>query len=353
MAGLEFTGVTRRFGALTAVDGVSLTVAEGEFLALLGPSGCGKTTLLRLVAGFERPDAGEVRIGDAVMAGPGIMVPPERRHIGMVFQSYALWPHMTVWRNVAYPLEVQGVRRAEAAERVARALLAVGMQDLGDRRPAALSGGQRQRVALARCLVMAPRIVLLDEPLANLDVHLRASLQAELGAFHRAAGATTLFVTHDQAEALALADRVAVMDRGRLVQVSRPETLYREPATAMVAGFVGRGTVVPAMVLAVVGDEARVTILGQECRLRCREGQATGAAQVCLRPEDLAAAGDGMPATLLTRVFQGSHVACNVRVGGEGSVLSLHLPPGTVPALGATLPVAVRGGWVIPEIARA
>ncbi len=347
MAGLEFRAVTRRFGAVTAVDAVSLDAADGEFLALLGPSGCGKTTLLRLAAGFERPDGGEVRIGGATMAGPGVMVPPERRRIGMVFQSYALWPHMTVRRNVAYPLEVQGVRRAEAAGRVDRALHAVGLHGLAERRPADLSGGQRQRVALARCLVMAPRVVLLDEPLANLDVHLRASLQAELAAFHREAGATTVFVTHDQAEALALADRVAVMDRGRLVQVAAPETLYREPATAMVAGFVGRGAVVPVRVRASGGGEAAATILGQDRRLRCHPGQQPGAAHACLRPEDLAPAEDGTPATVLTRVFQGSHFACDVQVAG--AVLALHLPPGTAPAPGATLRVAVRGGWVIPD----
>ena len=253
MASLTLAGVTKRFGApgdgVTAVDRMDFAVADGEFVAVLGPSGCGKTTLLRLVAGFEALDDGRIALGEATVSAPGVHVPPERRPVGVVFQSYALWPHMTVKRTVGYPLEVRRIRGRDYDRRVAAALATVGLTGLDHRRPAELSGGQRQRVALARCLAMEPSVVLLDEPLANLDVHLRAALQDEFTAFHRATRATMLYITHDQAEAMALADRIVVMDAGRPVQVAPPATLYREPATPMVARFVGRGAVVPGSVL--------------------------------------------------------------------------------------------------------
>jgi ABC-type sugar transport system ATPase subunit len=243
VAGLTLERVTKRFlsrGAGTAaVDGVDLLVADGEFLAVLGPSGSGKTTLLRLIAGLEPVDAGTIRLGPTTVSAPGLHVPPERRRVGVVFQSYALWPHMTVKRNVGYALEVRRVRGATYDRRVAAALATVGLGGFEGRRPAELSGGQRQRVALARCLAMEPSVVLLDEPLASLDVHLRAALQEEFTAFHRHTGATMLYVTHDQAEAMALANRVAVMDSGRIVQYAPPLDLYRRPATTFVADFIG------------------------------------------------------------------------------------------------------------------
>ena len=242
MAELTLGHVTKRFGDVTAVDDVTLDVRDGELVALLGPSGCGKTTILRLIAGFESVSAGEIRFDGELMSAVTRHVPPERRRVGIVFQSYALWPHMSVGANVGYPLRVARVSGEEYRSKVEAALETVGLTGLGSRRPADLSGGQRQRVALARCLVMEPSLVLLDEPLANLDVHLRAAMEEEFVDFHGKTGATMLYITHDQAEAMALADRVAVMDDGRLVQVADPHTLYEEPATTMVADFIGQGS---------------------------------------------------------------------------------------------------------------
>src|SRR5436190_2075339 len=233
---------------IVGVDGVSLAVADGEFLAVLGPSGCGKSTLLRLIAGFEQPDSGTIRLGADVVSGPDAYIAPEDRHIGMVFQSYALWPHMKVAENIGYPLRVRKMRRVELAREVAAALAAVGLEGMGDRRPAEVSGGQRQRVALARCLAMKARVVLLDEPLANLDVHLRARMLSEIAACRNLAGATLIYVTHDQAEALGVADRVAVMEAGRVRQAAPPAILYRMPSDGVVSRFVGAGAVVPGEV---------------------------------------------------------------------------------------------------------
>jgi iron(III) transport system ATP-binding protein len=357
VARLILEDVTKRFGPSDrvppAVDRVDLTVADGEFLAVLGPSGSGKTTLLRLVAGFERPDAGLIRLGDTTVSGPGRHVPPEHRRVGVVFQSYALWPHMTVGRNVGYPLEVRGIRAAEYDRRVAAALATVGLTGLEARRPAELSGGQRQRVALARCLVMEPSVVLLDEPLANLDVHLRAALQDEFLAFHRASRATLLYITHDQAEAMALADRIAVMDAGRLVQVAPAAMLYREPATSMVARFVGRGAVVPGTVLGSPRDGlAPVEVFGHPTRLRARPGHPCGPAEVCLRTESLRVAGADEPA-LATRArratYQGGRTLVELEVARAPEVrLTLSLPPETAPAPGTAVRVAVDDGWVLP-----
>jgi len=220
VAAVTLEDVVKRFGAIAAVDGVSLDVADGEFIAVLGPSGCGKSTLLRLIAGFERPEHGTIALGERQVSGPEVYVAPEDRHVGMVFQSYALWPHMSVAENIGYPLRVQKLSGRALAREVHAALDAVGLAGSADRRPADLSGGQRQRVALARCLAMKARIVLLDEPLANLDVHLRARMLAEIAAFRSLSRATLIYVTHDQAEALGVADRVAVMEAGRVLQAA-------------------------------------------------------------------------------------------------------------------------------------
>jgi iron(III) transport system ATP-binding protein len=355
VAGLTLRGIRKRFagGGAPAVDAVDLTVADGEFLAVLGPSGSGKSTLLRLVAGLETVDAGEIAIGARIVSAPGRHLPPEDRGVGMVFQSYALWPHMTVRRNVGFPLEVRGVRGAAYAGRVGAALATVGLAGLEERRPAQLSGGQRQRVALARCLVMDPAVVLLDEPLASLDPHLRSALQEEFTAFHRATGATLLYVTHDQGEAMALAHRIAVLDGGRLVQVAPARDLYREPATPMVARFVGRGAVVPATVLG-PAREGRVPadVLGLPVALRAAPGQAPGPALACLRPEDLRPAAPerpGLAGQVARAAFQGGFVAVDVAPAGAGALrLPLALPPGAAPEPGAPLRVAVEDGWVIP-----
>ena len=234
---LEIEHVTVRHGSTTAVNDLTLRVADREIVALVGPSGCGKTSLLRAVAGFERPASGTLRIGGATVAGQASWTPPERRRVGMVFQQGALFPHMTVNGNVRYGVDGQ----ADADRRTAAALELVGMTKQGDRYPDQLSGGQQQRVALARALAPAPRIVLLDEPFANLDTGLRDRLRAEVRRILRAASATAVFVTHDQEEALSLADRVAVMMRGELLQFDAPEAIYERPASVDVAEFIGGG----------------------------------------------------------------------------------------------------------------
>jgi len=353
MASLTLERATRRFGgARPAVDQVSLAVRDGEFLAVLGPSGCGKTTLLRLVAGFEQLDDGAIRLGDELVSGRGLHVPPEERRVGVVFQSYALWPHMSVARNVGYALEVRGLRGEAYRGKVAAALATVGLSDFAERRPASLSGGQRQRVALARCLAMEPRLVLLDEPLANLDVHLRHAMQDEFADFHRTTRATMIYVTHDQAEALALADRVAVMDGGRLVQLADPRTLYREPVTEMVAGFIGHGAVVPATVLGPDGDgKVAVDLLGARAALRAAPGTPAGPARVLLRPEDLVpAAADGISLKVKRAIFQGARNALELASeAAPGAELLWFAPPLTAPSPGETLRLQPVDGWVIPH----
>jgi iron(III) transport system ATP-binding protein len=236
---LELSGLTRRFGRVTALDGVDLTVTAGEFMVLLGPSGSGKTTLLRLVAGIERATAGSVTIGGRAVAGVREHVPPEHRGLAMVFQDYALWPQASVLANVAYALERLRLPRQEARRRALAMLDRVGLARLANRRPPELSGGEQQRVALARALVAGPAVLLCDEPLSHLDADLRVRLRAEIAALARENDSAVLYITHDQSEAFALADRIGVLQSGRLVQCAAPETVYHEPATPFVARFTG------------------------------------------------------------------------------------------------------------------
>ncbi|MEV5774646.1 ABC transporter ATP-binding protein [Streptomyces antimycoticus] len=236
---IRIHAVTRRFGEVTALDGVSLEIGEGEFFALLGPSGCGKTTLLRVLAGFEAPDSGTVTLDGRDLLG----VPAHRRPVNLMFQSYALFPHMSVEKNIAYGLAREGLPRAEIGERVAAVLATVGLTRQARRRPQQLSGGQRQRVALARAIVKRPRVLLLDEPLSALDKQVRAEMQLELKRLQHQVGITFLVVTHDQEEAMSLADRIAVLDRGRVQQADTPVELYRRPRSRFVAGFVGANNV--------------------------------------------------------------------------------------------------------------
>lgn len=238
---IHIQGLTKRYGSMYALDTVDLEVKSGEFLTLLGPSGSGKTTLLMAIAGFNRPDAGSIRFGDDEV----ILTPPHRRNVGMVFQSYALFPHMTVAENVAFPLKLRGIDAAEAAERVAAALDTVQLGHLGEREIDQLSGGQRQRVALARAFVFKPRILLMDEPLSALDKKLREQMQIELKHLHEQLGVTTVYVTHDQREALTMSDRIAVINHGRLAQIGTPREIYNQPANAFVADFIGESTVLP------------------------------------------------------------------------------------------------------------
>ena len=274
---LEVTGLCKSFEGTqgeraTVVDDVSFIVPEGQCYALLGPSGCGKTTTLRCVAGLEYADTGIVRIGGVVVsdAGAGTFMPVHERPIGMVFQSYAIWPHMDVFDNVSYPLTVQKPRleKSEIRERTMQALALVGMQDMGDRPATRLSGGQQQRVALARAIVRRPKLLLLDEPLSNLDARLRETMRQELSDMIARIGVTALYVTHDQAEAFALAHRMAVMDQGRIVQEGEPRALYAKPATAFAASFLGAANILPGRIEeAGMGDRAVVMLDGGGHRL--------------------------------------------------------------------------------------
>lgn len=246
MATVEIKGITKQFGAIRAVDGVDLLVNDGEFFVLLGPSGCGKSTLLRMIAGIEAPTAGEIRIGGRAVND----LPPQGRQVAMVFQSYALYPHMTVFQNIAFPLKVQGMGREAIGKKVKWAAAMFGIESLLDRKPRQLSGGERQRVALARALVREPAIFLLDEPLSNLDARLRIKAREELLQLQQRIETTTIYVTHDQVEAMAFADRIAVMDAGKVRQLGTPQEIYDEPADTFVASFLGS----PPMNLVEYGD---------------------------------------------------------------------------------------------------
>ncbi|WP_431284513.1 ABC transporter ATP-binding protein [Humitalea sp. 24SJ18S-53] len=295
---LSLTGLTRRFGKnAPAVDALNLDVPRGALLALLGPSGCGKTTTLRLIAGLERADAGQVLVAGRDVTG----LAPEARNMGVVFQSYALFPHMTAAGNVGFGLETRRLSRAERDARVAEALAMVGLSALATRKPRALSGGQQQRVALARALAIRPDLLLLDEPLSALDAQLRDGVREEIRALQRRLGTTAVFVTHDQAEALAMADLVAVMDRGRLEQCGPPEALFEHPATAFVAGFVGRNSRFDAVVEA----PGRIRIGGTA--FAAETTPAPGAALAFIRPHRVALGESGdLPATVATRTYEGA-----------------------------------------------
>jgi iron(III) transport system ATP-binding protein len=331
---IGLTDLSRRFGGVAAVDGVDLTVARGEFVALLGPSGCGKTTLLRLVAGFERPDAGEVRVAGRVVAGSGSWMPPERRGVGIVFQHYALFPHLTVAENVGF-----GLSRRERRGRVEAGLGLVGLHGLADRYPHQLSGGQQQRVALARTLAPQPSVVLLDEPWSNIDPLLRGSMREELAEILRASGATVVLVTHDREEAFSLADRIAVMDAGRIAQVGAAEELYFTPASHWVAQFVGAANLVPGRV-----SGARVeTPLGT---FPVQRPPADSDVEVLVRPELLAlrAHPDGA-AEVIGREFRGHDVFYRLRLA-DGSVVCSQRPSTEDVPLGTRVTLEAHEGPV-------
>jgi iron(III) transport system ATP-binding protein len=353
MAALTIEGVDKRFGHVAALDDVSLSVDEGEFVAVLGPSGCGKSTLLRVIAGFERPERGIVRFGERVVSDGALQVAPEDRQIGMVFQSYALWPHMSVAENIGYPLRVRKLAARDVAREVEAALAAVGLTGYAERRPAQLSGGQRQRVALARCLAMKARIVLLDEPLANLDVHLRARMLAEIAAFRELSKATLIYVTHDQAEALGVADRVAVMSGGRIRQVAPPAALYRTPRDGIVSRFVGQGAVARGQVTQTFANgHSKVALFGREWEVRSAPGQAAGDVEICIRPEDLAIVDEacGFPARVARVLYQGGRSVVEAAPAADPkTTLSLSVDSGTVTAIGRTVHLALVDGWVIPK----
>ncbi|SHJ24892.1 putative spermidine/putrescine transport system ATP-binding protein [Roseomonas rosea] len=320
MGSLVLEALTKRYGTSTAVERVDLEVPQGEMVALLGPSGCGKTTTLRMVAGFVPPSAGRVLIGGADVT----RAPPHARNTGMVFQSYALFPHMTVADNVAFGLEMRRVNRADRERRVREALQLVRLDRLEDRLPRQLSGGQQQRVALARALVVNPAVFLLDEPLSNLDAKLRGEVRMEIRSLQQRLGLTTLIVTHDQEEALTMADRLVVMERGRVRQVGTAEELYERPADPFVAGFVGRCNLVEGELETPGGFRAASGAL-----LPClTAGAPAGRAILALRPEHvrIAPAADG-PARLRAVTYLGAQTEYHVDLGGT-PILAIRQTPG-------------------------
>jgi iron(III) transport system ATP-binding protein len=284
---IALQNITKRFGAMAAANDVTLTVEEGELFTLLGPSGCGKTTLLRLIAGFYSPDEGEIRFGDRRVNE----VPPHERGIGMVFQNYALWPHMTVGDNVGYGLKLRKVSNAEIGQRVHAVLEKVKLGGLDKRYPGQLSGGQQQRVALARALVLNPEILLLDEPLSNLDAKIRIQVRAEIRKLQKELGITTIYVTHDQEEALTLSDRIAVFDKGRMLEVGAPKQLYENPRTRFVADFIGINNQIEATVTAVDAEHKRLrarNALGEWSAFFTDPLAMGDTCVLCIRPENIA-----------------------------------------------------------------
>jgi ABC-type Fe3+/spermidine/putrescine transport system ATPase subunit len=340
MSFVRIQNLTKRFGEVLAVDRLSLEINEGEFFTLLGSSGCGKTTTLRMVGGLEKPDAGEIYLGERCIVShrQGIFVKPERRDMGMVFQSYALWPHMTVFENVAYPLKLRRMKRPVIREKVLAALEQVGLAGLEERPATALSGGQQQRVALARALVFSPRVLLLDEPLSNLDAKLREEMRRELKALQRRVGVTVLFVTHDQMEALSLSDRIAIMNRGRLEQLGTPEEVYYRPTTPFARDFLGKVFALTGKIVESNDEGFQVTLkdlAAPPFRVRgscpALEGAGTTGKEVmvAIRPEQIAlsnSAADGkrnvLPVTLQASQFLGDRYEYTVAVGSESRVLT-------------------------------
>jgi putrescine transport system ATP-binding protein len=351
---IRFDGVSKRFGTRAAVSGVDLEIGTGEFFALLGPSGSGKTTLMRLLAGFEAPDQGRVLLEGADLAG----LPPHRRPVNMMFQSYALFPHMSVAENIGYGLKMDGLPKREIAGRVEEMLALVRLDGFGARRPHQLSGGERQRVALARALARRPRVLLLDEPLAALDRRLREDTQFELKAIQARLGATFLVVTHDQDEAMRLADRMAVLREGRVVQVGRPRDLYEQPADRYVAGFLGEVNLLAGRVKAV---EAEAIVLALDARAEVRaprpEGVSEGdAAWLSVRPERLRLLATPAPGALAGEIadtgYLGDRTTWRVRLD-DGQVLKVAAAnsgaPGPTPERGARAFVAFdpAAAWVL------
>ena len=305
MSTLHIDGVAKTFGGTVALHEVSLHVGDGEFVTLLGPSGCGKTTLMRIIAGITQPDGGAIRVDGRDIH----TLPPEKRNLWLVVQSYALFPHMTVAANVGFGLKMRGVPRAEADQRIARALDLVDLAPFAGRHPRALSGGQQQRVALARAVVIEPDVLLFDEPLSNLDAKLRDQLRDDLRILQRRLGITAIYVTHDQAEAMALADRILVMKDGRIVEEGAPVALYRQPRTRFAAEFLGQTNVLPVRVdggSVLLPWNQRVTVAG-----------AAAGGHVSLRPEDIAMVPDPAgPGEVRSVTFLGASVECRVAVAG-------------------------------------
>ena len=330
---LEFSNVTKRYGDVVAVDGISFSVTAGELFTLLGPSGCGKTTTLRLVAGLEEPDEGEIFLNGEPIAAPnrGIFLPPDKRKMGMVFQSYAIWPHLSVFENIAFPLRVRREPAKLTKERVSEVLELVNLTGLEDRGATDLSGGQQQRVALARALVYSPSILLLDEPLSNLDAKLREQMRFELRTLQRRLKLSVLYVTHDQTEAMTLSDRIAVANKGRLEQVGTPMEVYETPTTFFVGDFLGRTVMLDGIVKKQTAERC-VSILNGSGNLFVKEDSFDRfgdgeRVRIISRPEDIdiLPMGDVSPNEVIAKVeevvYVGDHFEFSVSAGGRSSVL--------------------------------
>jgi len=328
---VELTNITKLFGPLRAVDDVSLTIGEGNFFTLLGPSGCGKTTLLRTIAGFYNPDAGEIRFGERLINH----IPAHRRETGMVFQNYALFPHLSVYDNIAYGLRARKIPKAQIADKIGRIIKSVQLEGLENRAPSQLSGGQQQRVALARALVISPQILLMDEPLSNLDAKLRVNMREEIRRIQKELGITTIYVTHDQEEAMAVSDRVAILHRGRLEQVGAPAEIYYRPESRFAAEFMGSSNIIEMEVRGWDGDYSRIAAetAGQTFSLR---GEKPSGSRITLsvRPEWIrivAGPRDSeaniLPGTVLSSTFLGSMIRYRVSgPGGKPVVIEVHDP---------------------------
>jgi iron(III) transport system ATP-binding protein len=368
MSAVVIEDVSRTFGDVLAVNHVNLKIERGEFVTLLGPSGCGKTTTLRMVAGLEQNTSGRISIGGRVVSDPtaGFFVPPDHRQLGMVFQSYAIWPHMTVFDNVAYPLRIRRKPKAEIRQRVDAVLRLVEMDKYADRPAPALSGGQQQRVAIARALVFEPEVLLLDEPLSNLDARLRTQMGDEFRALQKRLGITSLYVTHDQEEAMALSDRVVVMQGGRILQIGSPEEIYQRPTSRAVAAFFGSPNLLDAKVNdceRVEDGTFKVSISGKGWQGHARSGEKFEAGEsvvVLVRPENVHLANGATDAAdmawkgkVVQSIFRGPRASITVETGGP----SLHIE---APALAGmrvgdnvSLTVPRAGAWAIrPDAAR-
>ena len=316
---IRFERISKAFGSHTVVNALDLTIRRGEFLSLLGPSGSGKTTILMMLAGFEAPSSGEIRLEGRAIQN----VPAYKRDLGVVFQNYALFPHMTVAENVAFPLRMRRIARAEIETRVKRSLEMVRLDSMSDRRPVQLSGGQQQRVALARAMVYEPKVVLMDEPLGALDKQLREEMQLELRDLHRSLGLTIVFVTHDQSEALTMSDRIAVFNAGEIAQVGTPREIYDHPRTRFVAEFIGETNVLEGTLTAFDGGMARLSLDGDRT-LFARAGDGLAPGQkilLCVRPErirvaDERAATNAIRVTVADTVYQGDHIRMRLEADG-------------------------------------